>query len=169
MITVMTPINALLTDKERCFINAAKKMLGDFDPECLIFQDMALLCYLYFAIDDINAHPTETFFSLENWPKNWEALLIQGMQVQALAAQALFEQGKEFEINDNGVVLSPPPVTANLRDLHGTILANYEERKERIKADYRPARGSGLGSTRVFGFGVTRLIQDRHRRFGRIF
>lgn len=169
MVIVMQPVSALISDREHCFINAAKKLLGDFDPTCVIFQDMALLCYLYFAIDDINAHPTETFFSFENWPKNWEALLIQGMQVLALSAQALFEQSKEFEINDNGVVISPPPVAAGLREMHAAILANYEERKERIKADYRPAFGAALGSTKAYSFGVTRLLADRHKRTGRLF
>lgn len=169
MVIVMIPINQLLTDRERCFVSAAKKLLGDFDPNCIIYQDLALLCYLQFSMDDINAHPTKSYFCFENWPKNWEALLLQGMQINAMAAQALFEQGKEFEINDNGVVLSPPPVTANLRELHGTLLTNYEDRKERIKADFRPSAGAGLGSSRVFGFGVTRLLQDRHKRTGRIF
>lgn len=164
----MIPVNALLTEKEKCFINGVKKMLGDFDPNCTIFQDLALLCYIQFAIDDINAHPTPSFFAFENWPRNWDALLMQGMQVQALAAQSLFEQGKEFEINDNGVVLSPPPVTANLREMHGALLQNYEDRKERIKANFRPGP-AGLGSTRVFGYGVTRLLADRHKREGRIF
>ena len=90
------------------------------------------------------------------------------MQCNALVAQALYEQGKEFEISDNGVVLNPPPVTANIRELHGTILANYEERKERIKANFRPA-GIGLGSTRIFGYGITRIRSDRLKRFGNIF
>lgn len=169
MVIILTPINQLLTDRERCFVSAAKKLLGDFDPTCVIFQDMALLCYLQFAVDDINAHPTRSFFTLEQFPRNWEALLLQGMQINAMAAQALFEQGKEFEINDNGVVLSPPPVTATLKELHATLLANYEERKERIKADFRPAGGAGLGSTHMNAYGVTRLMAERFRRFGRLF
>lgn len=168
MIIVMTPISDLLTDKEKCFIAAAKRLLGDYDPQCVIYQDMALLCFMQFAIDDINAHPTPTFFTLECWPRNWESLILQGMQINALAAQALYEQGKEFEINDNGVVLSPPPVTANLRELHGSILANYEERKERVKANFKPS-AVALGSTRIFGYGVTRILEDRHKRYGRIF
>lgn len=166
---VMMPINALLTNRERCFVSALRKLLGDFDPECVIFQDMALLCYLQFAIDDINAHPTRSNFTFENWPQNWEALLLQGAQLQAMAAQSMFEQGKEFELNDNGVVINPPPVAAALRELHGTLLQNYEERKERIKADFRPAAGAGLGSSRYYGMGVTRLLQDRLKRFGNIY
>ena len=169
MVIIMTPINQLLNDKERCFIAALKKMLGDYDPSCPIYQDFALLCFIQFALEDINAHPTPSFFEFDNWPKNWEALLLMGAQIQAMCAQALFEQGKEFEINDNGVVLSSPPQAANLRELHGTLLTTYETRKETVKANYRPAGGAGLGSTKVYGYGTTRLLSDRHKRFGRIF
>ena len=169
MVIIMQPISALLTPKEMCLISALHKLLGDFDPECIIYQDMALLCYLQFAIDDINAHPTRTSFTLDTWPKNWDALLLQGAQLNALVAQNLFEQGKEFEINDQGVVINPPPISANLREIHSTLLQVYETRKEKIKADYRPHGGAAIGSTVTAGYGVTRLLSQRHLREGRIF
>lgn len=169
MIVVMIPLNELLKPRERCFISALKKMLGDYDPNCPIYQDMALLCFLQFSLNDINAHPTPSWFELDNWPYNWDALLLQGAQIQAMCAQALFEQGKEFEINDNGIVISPPPVSANLRELHSTVLQTYENRKEIIKANYRPAGGAGLGSTKVYGYGITKVMMDRMKRAGRLF
>lgn len=161
------PLTFILTDCEQESIHCLKQLLGDFNSECAIYSDTALLCYIYFAIDDINAHPTVTCYDCENWPPNWRALLLQGAQVQAIAAQALFEKAKEYEINDNGIVLSPPAVSELLNTQHAALLTNYEEKKERIKANVKPGPFM-LGHASFFGFGVTRLLMERHKRFGRL-
>lgn len=58
------------------------------------WTDMQLLIYLQQAIADINCEPAQTSYDLDNFPKPWEACIINGAMIFSLVSEGILQNGK---------------------------------------------------------------------------
>ena len=66
----------------------------------------------------------------------------------ALSSQALIERGREYNLTDNGVSLTPPTISELLNTQWSTELTNHLERTKMIKNSMKP---SPLGAGTLTG------------------
>ena len=89
---------------------------------CSIFTDDEVICFLKNSLSSFNQYPHFTNFSFAD-PQIYGVfaeIIVQGAVLLALAAQALIEKGKEFQITDNGVTYQPPQVADMLNTIYGS-------------------------------------------------
>ncbi len=168
MPTILFPLSdSLYSDRENHFIDYLRKVLNDTDEACQVFDDAQLFAYIDLALQDVNSHPTKTFYSLDTVPRDWINLIVLGGYVFALQAQSITEKARNFVVSDNGITYNPPDLPGHMMSISQQIEAKYQAEKERIKANERPSI-IGIGQTRTLtpnpGF-----IRMRHLRSGRFF
>jgi len=143
---------------------------GGFDlVDCPIFSDDELICFLVNSLSEFNQYPHFTSFTFADqiMCTKFVDIIVQGASILALAAQALIERGREFEINDNGISYQPPKVSEMLNTQYTAQLANYMEKLKMIKFSIKPSPKS-IGNWKITGIS-TRYRNLRHRRAGRIY
>jgi len=125
---------------KRTSLKMARALLKDFklSPKVQAFTDEELNILLDISLNDFNAFPMFTGFGWNDLDCSWLGLIARGAQVMALQAQSLIEQGREFNINDNGISFTPPGLGAHMLSLASALAAQHEKEKEAIKGNMKP-------------------------------
>lgn len=134
------------------------------DAPCVVFTDTELISFLINSLSSFNQYPHFTQFKFSD-PQIYSLfmdVILQGAVLMALAAQALIERGREFNITDNGVTYQPPAVSEMLNSQFGTQLADYQQKLKQIKTSLKPAP-KGLGTFRVTAISPN-FLRLRHLR-----
>lgn len=134
------------------------------DVPCSIFTDPELICFLVNSLSSFNQYPHFTQFTFAD-PQMYGIfadIILQGGILLALAAQTLIEKGREFSINDNGVIYQPPQVADMLNTQYTSQLADYKEKLKHIKTSMKP-NPLGLGTFRVTSISPN-FLRLRHLR-----
>lgn len=149
MPTILFPLSDdMYSDRENHMISYLRSVLNDTDEACQIFDDAQLFAYIDLAMQDLNSHPTKTFYTLDTVPRDWINVIILGAYVFALQAQSITEKARNFVVSDQGISYNPPDLPGHMMSIAQQIETKYQSEKERIKANERPAL-LGIGSTRV--------------------
>lgn len=168
MPTILYPqTDDYFTNAENQFINYLRQVLKDTDEVCQIFDDAQLLSYIDLALQDVNSHPTVTFYTIDTVPRDWYNVIILGAYVFALNAQGLTERARNFTVSDQGINYQPPDLPGHMVNLAQAMETKFQTEKERIKANVRPMP-QGLGSTRVLTPNPL-MLRLRHLRSHRFF
>jgi hypothetical protein len=145
---------APLTDEEKDLIHKLRAMLKDVPDEqfrslnTLVekqrgqrWSDELLLIYLQIAMQDINAEPPFTVYTIGTVPISWHGCVLNGAFIMALFGEAVVQNGEAFSYSDNGISLNINQAAGFMQiaqALHGA----YKQQKENIKKSMRPnARG----------------------------
>jgi hypothetical protein len=168
MPTILFPLSDdLYSDRENHMISYLRSVLNDTDEACQIFDDAQLFAYIDLALQDVNSHPTKTFYTLDSVPRDWINVIILGAYVFALQAQSITEKARNFTVGDQGINYNPPDLPGHMMNIAQQNEAKYQAEKERIKANERPAL-LGIGSTRTL-VPNPNFVRMRHLRSRRFF
>jgi hypothetical protein len=168
MPTILFPLSDdIYSDRENHMINYLRQVLNDTDEACQIFDDAQLFAYIDLSLQDINSHPTKTFYTLDTVPRDWINVIILGAYVFALQAQSITEKARNFTVSDQGISYNPPDLPGHMMNIAQQNEAKYQAEKERIKANERPAL-LGIGSTRTL-VPNPNFVRMRHLRSRRFF
>lgn len=116
---------------------------------CPVFSNDDLLGYLCASLAEFNATPTITAYDFGDplVATLFSDVITQGAYLVGMAAKAVHEAGREFVLNDNGVTINPPPVSATITGMYNAQLGDYRAKLKEIKRNLRPpAIGIGAGS-----------------------
>jgi hypothetical protein len=166
MPTILFPLSDdTYSDRENHFISYLRSVLNDTDEACQIFDDSQLFAYIDLAMQDVNSHPTKTFYDLNTVPRDWMNVVVLGAYIFALQAQSITEKARNFVVSDQGISYNPPDIPGLMMSIAQQNETKYQAEKERIKANERPAL-LGIGSTRVLtpNPAYARLRHLRERR-----
>lgn len=133
--------------------------------DCDIFSVDVLVTFIADVLTEFNMIPHFTEFTLDDveFVKMFQAILVQGAAIRALASKALIERGREFTISDNGINFTPPTVSDMLSTQHAAELANFTDKLKQIKANMKPSP-CGLGTLTITVARNPLISQLRHRR-----
>lgn len=134
------------------------------DSPCSVFTDAELICFLVNSLSSFNQFPhfTQFTFADQQIYNLFADVILQGGVLLALAAQALIEKGREFNITDNGVTYQPPQVADMLNTQYSSQLADYQQKLKAIKTSLKP-EPRGLGTFRVTAISPN-YLRLRHLR-----
>lgn len=140
---------------------------GYVETQCNVFSNDELIAFLVNSLSSFNQTPHFTDFKFSDAViyNRFLDVIMQGATLLALAAQALIEKGREFNITDNGITYQPPQISEILNGQFGTELANYTDKLKYIKSSIKPSP-RGLGTLRIEGVSPAyrRLRHLRARR-----
>ena len=131
---------------------------------CSIFTDDELIAFLVNSLSEFNQFPHFTNYNF-NDPQIYGIfadIIVQGAALLAMAAQALIERGREFNITDNGVTFAAPAVSEILNAQYTTQLADYKDKLKNIKYSLKPGPIS-LGTFRCSAMAPA-YLRLRHLR-----
>ena len=158
-------INVLLKGLKARLRNTA--VTPDGTP-CPVVPDAELIDYLRMSLSEFNVMPTITYylFSDELTYGLFSDVIIEGAFLQALSAVAILSSGQEAVITDQGVSITPPPVSSTINTVIGGRQPLYLEKLKALKHGLKPSpRGFGAGSLLTQN---PRTKALRHRREGQI-
>jgi hypothetical protein len=141
--------NLLKSLKARVKNNGKKRATDQYGnvvyKDCKVFNEDELVAFLCQSLTMFNEIPVFTMFTFEDTHiiQLFHDVLVQGATYLALGAQAIIERGREFQIQDNGIGLTPPSVADILNGQYQTELANHFEKVKYIKQNMRGVIGSG--------------------------
>jgi len=99
-----------LTPRELRLVNQLRDMLGTVvttDPTTLTsMSDEALASGIKLALGYFNAYPPPTTFTIDNFPYDYEMLLLYAAQIMTLLNKYLGLSITDFNYNDNGLSLN---------------------------------------------------------------
>jgi hypothetical protein len=100
-----------------------------------IYSEELLKSFVDLAISDFNQTPIFTDFTLENgrFVNCFAEVLVEGAALYALSSQALIERGREFRIQDDGLLFQPPSVSEMLSTQFCTLLGHHWDKLKYIK------------------------------------
>jgi len=132
--------------------------------ECNVFSNEELISFLENSLSEFNETPhfTNLYFSDADFAPRGRFIdiIIEGAFILALAAQALIEKGREFNITDNGVSFQPPIVSDVLTSELSTFYSVYIEKLKFKKNQFKP-RPIGFGTA----YSLVNFINPRVRAF----
>jgi len=133
----------------------------------MFLQMMELVWLLRCSLSEFNQTPHFTAFTFED-PVSYDRfahVIVEGACIVAWGAQRLIEAGKEFNIQDNGISLSPPALSATLNNELSQFLSGHRENLKYIKNSIKPYP-IGFGGFRVLAVSpaYSRLRHLRERR-----
>lgn len=133
--------------------------------DCDIYSVDVLVTFIADVLTEFNMIPHFTEFTFDDteFVKMFQAILVQGAAIRALASKALIERGREFTISDNGINFTPPTVSELLSTEWSTELTNFTEKLKQIKANMKPSP-MGLGTLTITVARNPLISQLRHRR-----
>ncbi len=138
--------------------------------DCDIYSIDTLTTMLAQSLTLFNEIPHFTSFTFDDtqFVDQFADVIVQGATVLALAAKALIERGREFQITDNGISFVPPTVSELLNTQHAAELANHWEKVKLIKANMKPSP-KGLGTLTISTARHPAIARLRHLRARQIF
>nr|DAE79828.1 MAG TPA: hypothetical protein [Caudoviricetes sp.] len=141
---------APLTKEERDLVHKLRAMLKDVPEEqfrslnTLVekqrgqrWSDELLLIYLQIAMQDINAEPPLTLYTILTVPISWHGCVLNGAFIMSLFGEAVVQNGESFSYSDNGISLNINQAAGYLQiaqAMHGA----YQKQKENLKRSLRP-------------------------------
>ncbi len=133
--------------------------------DCDIFSVDVLTTFVADVISEFNQIPHFTFYTFDDsdFISMFQAILVQGAVIRAMASKALIERGREYTISDNGINFTPPTVSEMLSTQWSTELTNFTEKLKQIKANMKPS-SLGLGTLSITASRHPVMSQLRHRR-----
>lgn len=135
---------------------------------CPVVPDEELIDYLRMSLSEFNVMPTITYylFSDELVYGLFSDVIIEGAFLQTLSAMAILSAGQEMVITDNGVTVTPPPISSTINAVIGSRQPLYLEKLKALKHGIKPSpRGFGAGSLNTTN---PKTKQLRHRRENQI-
>lgn len=158
-------INILLDGLEARLRN--QSVAPDGTP-CPVVPIDELARYLRLSLSEFNSYPTFTayVFSDRLVYGMFADIIIEGAFLQALSAVAILSAGQELVVTDNGVTLTPPPVSATINTVLSSRQSLYLEKLKNAKRNIRPAP-LGMGAGRIAG-NSPQVLRLRHRKEGQI-
>ena len=88
------------------------------------------------SLDWINGHPPIlTLFNFANVPVTFHYLLEMGAVILALQSVGIFEAGKHYIYNDNGIAITRDR-SSKYMQIYGTIMQQYSDLMKRTKLTY---------------------------------
>lgn len=133
-------INKLLTLMKSRLNSAGKAKSTDTNGnivyiDCDIFSVDMLVNFLVLSLSDFNQTPYFTFYTFDDteFVDTFAEVLVMGATLQALASQALIEKGREFKIDDSGIMFDPPNVSELMQTQYSTLLNYHFEKLKNIK------------------------------------
>ena len=138
---------------------------------CDIFSVEELVDFICNSLSMFNQIPyftSFTFFDSEIISVFLE-ILVQGAVLNALAAKALIEKGRETGVQDNGISWTPASIGDLLQTQYTTELSDYKDKVRYVKNSCRPAPYSSGILTTSTGARLPVVRQDALRKVGRIF
>jgi hypothetical protein len=165
------------TQSEIKNINKLLKTLSDrlrstaYKPDgtrCDTFATDMLVRFICASLSEFNATPTITGYTFNDQlvVTLFGEVITQGAMLIAWAGQSVIESGNEWTMNDNGVQVNPPPISATITTMYNAQLSDYRAKLKEIKRNLRPGPlGMGAGSILVNNPAVAKL---RHRRENQI-
>lgn len=143
---------------EGLLLDALRVHLGDYkpeeyrtDPQVVRWEDAELYIFLQYALADINlTPPMETNFTFDSLPQNWNQLVVVGSVIFSLISHGIFEVGRDFSYNDNGLSVSLDR-SGKFFSAASTLLTNYSQWKVQVKRRYAFAttRFTGMKEQRM--------------------
>jgi hypothetical protein len=125
-------------------------------------RDREILDLMQNSLDWINAHPpTFTQFNFSNLPSQFDYLLEMGAVILALQSLGIFEAGKHFVYNDNGISLTRDR-SGKYMSLYAGILQNYAASLKNVKTIFsmKQVKMHGLfSSTTGFPRSLSRALR----------
>lgn len=133
--------------------------------DCDIYTVQQLMLFLISSLSIFNSMPHFTGFTFEDtdFLKTFGELIVRGAAVSALAAKALIERGREFQITDNGVGFQPPGVSDMLNTQYSTEYTNWETDIKLVKSHMKPGP-LGLASYPTISAANPAWMRLRHLR-----
>jgi len=137
--------------------------------ECTIFSNEELTWFLECSLSEFNQTPhfTDFTFDMEVIYNRFSHVIVDGALLVSLLAQSLIENGKEFNINDNGISITPPQLSSTMSSYFNTIISQHRETLKFIKNSIKPSP-VGFGTFRVLGSANPAINRLRHLRARRI-
>lgn len=139
--------------------------------QCDIFSVEELVDFICNSLSMFNEIPyftTFTFFDSEIVSVFLE-ILVQGAVLNALAAKALIEKGRETGVQDNGISWTPASIGDLLQTQYTTELSDYKDKARYIKNSMRSGPYSSGILTTSTGARLPIIRADQLRKVGRIF
>lgn len=109
--------------------------------DCDIYSIDQLVTFLAQSLSMFNQIPHFTAFEFHHTEivTIFYDILVQGAVLIALASQALIERGREYQISDNGISLTPPSISELANSQWSSELSSYTEKVKYIKSSMKPA------------------------------
>ena len=135
---------------------------------CSVFTNEELVWFLNCSLSEFNMTPhfTDFTFAEQVIYQRYAYVIIEGAFIVATAAQMLIEAGKEFTVTDNGISLTPPPLSQTLNNELSNFVSNHLNTLKFIKGCIKP-HPIGFGSFRVLANNPN-YMRLRHLRERRI-
>lgn len=134
--------------------------------ECNVFSNDELVYFLELSLSEFNSVPHFTEYTFACICDLFSHLIVEGAWIFALAAIGLSEQGKMWQISDNGITTTPPDIAGYINTQLSTFMTNHREQVKFAKASIKP-NSLGIGTFRLGTRhpGIARLRHLRGRRF----
>jgi hypothetical protein len=142
---------------------------NDMYVDCDIFTVEQLATFVANSLSAFNEIPHFTAFTFEDTEilSQFHDVIAQHAVIYALASKQMLEKGRELNITDNGLGLTPPGVSDVLGSQYSTELTNWFEKVKLIKANMKSAP-LGLGTLRTTS-ASPQVMRLRHLRARQIF
>jgi len=99
-------------------------------------RDRELLDYLQDSLNWWNAHPPAiTFHDFSDVPTPYYSIIEQGATIKALEAMGIYEAGKHFIYNDNGISLTRDR-SIKYQAVFGVLLQQYSKSLKEMRTKY---------------------------------
>jgi len=99
-------------------------------------RDRELLDYLQNSLNWWNAYPPAlTFHSFLDLPQPYQSIVEEGAVIKGLEALGIFEAGKHFMYNDNGISITRDR-SAKYQAIWNGILANYVQNLKQMRTKF---------------------------------
>jgi len=166
-------INCLLVQlKARLNNNVEVETLDAYGNQtfisCNVFTDDELVYFLQCSLSEFNQTPhfTDFTFDMEVIYKRFAYIIVEGAFILATAARMLLEAGREYTITDNGISMTPPPLSSVLNNELSNFVSRHTEMLKYIKNSIKP-HPTGFGGFRVLAISPN-YLRLRHLRQRRI-
>lgn len=138
---------------------------------CDIFSVEELVDFICNSLSMFNEIPYFTDFTFfdSDIIRIYLEILVQGAVLNALAAKALIERGRETAVQDNGLSWTPASIGDMLQTQYTTELADYKDKVRYIKNSMRSGPYSAGILTTSTGARLPIIRADSLRKVGRIF
>lgn len=133
------------------------------------YTDANLMYYLQGGLDEINAFPPVTGFSLASFPAVYGQLLINSATIVALISQSLFAVDTDtLSFSDQGFSFTSDHF-ARLQSMYSSLLAQTKEQLKILKFEYSGIAGVVLQIVPSYPFNVVLKTSPRGALFRNLF
>ena len=135
---------------------------------CPVVPDSDLIEYLRLALSELNVAPTITFyqFSDELIYGLFSDVIIEGAWLKALSIVQVLSAGQELVIVDQGVQITPAPISTAIASILALRQPLYMEKLKALKHGIKPAP-RGMGAGRIIANNPA-IAKQRHKSEGRL-